>query len=105
MHTVDCIRRAKLGLEQSLDLFVVGQVGFASDDMFCALGCFGLDNIGQDEVDVGCLGVRQKFRCELQDVSGKDKDLGKGEDRRGTDDTAEPSTGTGDQDDVLGHVA
>jgi hypothetical protein len=65
--------------------------------MLGSLGCFGLDNIGQDELDIWCLGVGQQLRGKLR-VSRGTKLLD-----RWTHDTTKPSTGTGNEDHVARH--
>lgn len=65
METVDSVWSSKLGLEQGINLLEIRQVGFSGDDLLGSLGGFGLDDIGQDELDVGCLGVGQELRGEL----------------------------------------
>ena len=68
METVDGVWSSKFGVEESINLFGIAQIGFSGDDMFSSLGCFRLDNIGQDEVNIRCSRVGQELRGEL-DVS------------------------------------
>lgn len=65
MHRIDRIGHTELGLEQGLDLLGVAQVGLAGDNVLGIFGSFGLNNVGEDEVYVGRLGVRQELRGEL----------------------------------------
>jgi len=46
METVDGIWSSKLGIEESINLFGIAQIGFSGDDMFSSLWCFRLDNVG-----------------------------------------------------------
>ena len=69
VKAVDGVGDTKLGLEQCVDLLVVGQVGFAGDDVLGGFGCAGLDDVTEDELDIGCLGVGEKSIGELLSAS------------------------------------
>lgn len=71
MEAVDSIRRSELCREQSLDFVRVAQVCLSGDDVLGSLGCFWLDDIGEDEVDIGCLWVGEELRGKLDKVSSR----------------------------------
>jgi hypothetical protein len=58
VETVDGVWSSKFGVEKSINFLFIAQVGFSSDYMFSSLWGFGLDNIGQNEVNVGCTLIR-----------------------------------------------
>ena len=97
METVDGIWSSKFSVEKSINLFGIAQIGFSGNDMFSSLWCFWLDDIGQDKVNIWCSRVGQELRGEL-DVRFRKVGW-----RGGTYDTSQPSSGTGNQDDVAGH--
>ena len=66
METVDGVWSSKLGVEESINLFGVAQIGFSGDDILSSLGGFWLDDIGQDEVNIGSSRVGQELVGELQ---------------------------------------
>ena len=71
-HTVEAVNGigdTKLGLEERVDLLVVGQVGFAGDDVLGGFGCAGLDDVTEDELDIGGLGVGEQSIGELSSAS------------------------------------
>jgi hypothetical protein len=96
MEAVDGVGYTKLGLVQRLNLLGIAQIGLASDYVAGALGGFGLDNVDEDQVNIGGSSVFEELSSELQ--SGLC--LGHGL-QSATHDTSEPASGTGDQDDVL----
>lgn len=68
METVDGVWSTKLGVEESVNLFFIAQVGFSGNDVLGVFGGFGLDDVGQDEVDIGSSRVGQELVGELQSV-------------------------------------
>lgn len=66
METVDGVWGAEFCVEESVNLFFIAQVGFSGNDMLGVFGGFGLDNVGQDEVDIGSPRVGQELVGELQ---------------------------------------
>lgn len=60
METVDSVWYTKLGVEESLNLFAIRQVGFAGNGVFGALGDFGLNNVGKDKVEIGGFLIDEK---------------------------------------------
>lgn len=65
METVDGVWSSEFSVKESINLFGVAQIGFSGDDVFSSLWCFWLDNVGQDEVYIGCSRVGQELRGEL----------------------------------------
>jgi hypothetical protein len=65
VETVDGVWGTELGVEESINLFGVAQVGFSGNDVLGVFGGFGLDNVGQDEVNIGSSRVGQKLVGEL----------------------------------------
>jgi hypothetical protein len=59
METVDGVWGSEFGVEEGVNLFWVAQVGFSGNDMFSSLRGLWLDNISQDEVNIGCSGIRE----------------------------------------------
>lgn len=74
MEAVNSIGNAELCVEQSLNLFFASKIGLAGDDMLSALGGLGFDNVSEDEVNVGSLGVGEelagKLKMDLSVVNG-----------------------------------
>lgn len=62
METVNSVGNTVLGSEKPLNLLLVAQVGFAGNDLVGALRCSGLDNVSEDEVEVGGFGVGEQGR-------------------------------------------
>ena len=60
VEAVDGVWHAELCVVQCVDLFRVAEVSFSRDDVLGALWCFWLDNVGQDQVDIGCSLVLQQ---------------------------------------------
>jgi hypothetical protein len=65
VEAVDGVGDAKLGLEEGVDLLRVGEVGLAGDDVFGALGRLGLDDVAQNEADIGRLRVGEELAGKL----------------------------------------
>lgn len=65
METVDGIWDAELGFEQRVDLLAVAQIRFATYDVLCALGRLGLDNVAEDQADIGSFRVFEELAGEL----------------------------------------
>lgn len=95
VEAVDGVWHAELGVVQRVDLFRVAEVSFSRDDVLGALWGFWLDNVGQDEVDIGCSLVLQQKSRELSSGSSRHVPT------RPTHHTSEPSTSSGDEHDVL----
>jgi hypothetical protein len=89
VETVDGVWSSEFSVEESINLFGIAQIGFSGNDMFGSLGCFWLDDIGQDEVDIRCSRIGQELRGELR---VRNDQLVADE---GTYDTSQPSSGTG----------
>lgn len=53
VEAVDGVWHAELGVEERVDLLGVAKVRLAGDDVLGALGRLGLDNVAEDEADVG----------------------------------------------------
>jgi len=65
VETVDGVWGSEFGVEESINLFGVAQIGFSGNDMLSSLGCFWLDDIGQDEVNIWGSGVGKELRGKL----------------------------------------
>jgi hypothetical protein len=66
VEAVDGVWHAKLGVEERVNLLGVAKVRLAGDDVLGALGRLGLDNVTEDEADVGGERVGQELAGELQ---------------------------------------
>ena len=76
METVDGVWGTELGVEESVNLFFIAQVGFSGNDVLGVFGGFRLDNVGQDKVDIGSSRVGQELVGELQSVHVKAQEGG-----------------------------
>lgn len=72
MHAIDGVWYTELSGEQGIDLGLVCQVAFESD---CGrvLGYIRLNNIRENEMQVGCFRVVRKSRCKLLKTSWTDR--------------------------------
>jgi len=65
VEAVDRVGDAILGGVESFNFGLIAEVRLSGDDVSGSLGCFGLDDVGENEVDVGGLGVFQELASEL----------------------------------------
>lgn len=66
MEAINSVGNTKFGVEQSLNLLLIGKIGLAGDDMFSALWGLGLHNVSENKVNVGGLGVGEELAGKLK---------------------------------------
>lgn len=75
MEAINSVGNTEFGVEQSLNLLLVGKIGLAGDDMFSAFWSLGLHNVSENKMNVGGLGVGEelagKLKMDLSAVSGR----------------------------------